>query len=121
MQTGGLSHASGAHAAVPIAVTVADPHCMTAHPVLRPPQTAMPVSRIVAAMVAMAVITGVFATYALFALRPELFTPSGPPTPVVPALPTASPDVASPSPSPSPTPSPTPVASPTATPLPSPT
>ena len=81
----------------------------------------MPVSRIVAAMVAMAVITGVFATFALFALRPELFTPSGPPTPVVPALPTASPDVASPSPSPSPTPSPTPSATPTETPLPSPT
>jgi D-alanyl-D-alanine carboxypeptidase len=98
---------------------------MTAHPALRTPARPMPVTRIVAAMVAMAVVTGVLSTYALFALRPELFAPRGPAGPGAPpvAAPTATPDpTASPTPTatPSPTPSPTPDPTPWPTPVPAP-
>jgi hypothetical protein len=38
-----------------------------------PSTPVMPLHRIIAAMVAMAILTGVISTYALFAFMPELF------------------------------------------------
>ena len=103
---------------------------MTAQSPPRPSVPAPSVPMIVAAMVGMAVVTGVLSTFLLFAVQPDLFRPSAgaaPPAPSEgppesrPPLASATPSpTAEPTQSPSPSPTPSPVPTPRPTPVPTP-
>jgi D-alanyl-D-alanine carboxypeptidase len=89
---------------------------MTAHSLPRSvdrPGPSLPA--LLAAMAAVAILVGIVSTYALAALRPDLFGPGQPPVPpfVEGPSPGAEPPLASPSPTPTPLPTPRPTVAPT--------